>query len=129
MLEPILAKTASLPGVSPGDVRIVWVVSLIQRLNIEDMEFDKDGVPLYREGFMHNYIQSKMGSTWLADHFAKRLNKNGVLSVVSCNANSIFEARADIEIVESSSRSYAHRTTENSSFRIGVAYGTLNALF
>lgn len=32
---------------------------------------------------MGNYLQSKAGSAWLADEFAKRLGSKGVLSIVS----------------------------------------------
>lgn len=48
------------------------------------MQFDKDGAPVILEKpFMGNYLQSKAGSAWLADEFAKRLGSKGVLSIVS----------------------------------------------
>lgn len=83
LLEPLLVTTAALPGMSPGSVRIVWVVSILQQGPPDPMQFEADGTPKIREGFMVNYLQSKNGATWLADKFAKRLDSKGILSVVS----------------------------------------------
>lgn len=51
------------------------------------MEFDKSGVPTVMPKAMDNYMQSKIGSAWLAVEFGRRLGgsagKNGVLCVVS----------------------------------------------
>jgi len=82
LLSPILTSTATAPGTKSGDIRIIWVVSLIQWVGPEHMmNFDGDGVPVLKKGFMVNYMQSKVGETWLADHFAKCLGKDGILSV------------------------------------------------
>lgn len=47
------------------------------------MQFDENGVPVYLEKYMANYMQSKVGCAWLADKFAQRMGDKGVLSVVS----------------------------------------------
>jgi hypothetical protein len=47
------------------------------------MQFDENGVPVYLEKFMANYMQSKVGCAWLADKFAQRIGDKGILSVVS----------------------------------------------
>lgn len=85
LLEPIIAKTATMEGVSKGSVRLVWVTSLLQRgAPPGGMKFDATGEPVYIEKpFMGNYMQSKVGDAWLADRFAKRLGDKGVLSMVS----------------------------------------------
>ena len=82
LLEPILIRTAA---ISPSEsVRIVWVVSLIQRSTPKGgMNFDANGTPVVLKKLMENYFQSKSGSTWLAAEFAQRLGDKGILSVVS----------------------------------------------
>ena len=47
------------------------------------MIFTKDGVPKVLPKPMLNYIQSKVGESWIAAEFAKRLADNKILSVVS----------------------------------------------
>ncbi|KFZ03052.1 hypothetical protein V502_11281 [Pseudogymnoascus sp. VKM F-4520 (FW-2644)] len=83
LLEPIISRTATAPGTQPLSVRIVWVVSMLQGGTLPGaMQFDKDGAPVILEKpFMGNYLQSKAGSAWLADEFAKRLGSKGVLSI------------------------------------------------
>ncbi len=83
LLEPTIIHTATLPDTPKSSVRIVWVVSHLQLSTPPDgMKFDADGTPLYRKKFMENYMQSKVGDTWLAILFAERLGKHGVMSVV-----------------------------------------------
>jgi hypothetical protein len=46
------------------------------------MSFDGQGIPKILPKPMENYMQSKVGGTWLAAEFAKRLGSQGILSVV-----------------------------------------------
>lgn len=82
LLEPILIRTAaSAPSLS---VRVIFVVSLMQLgTPTGGMSFDDQGTPKVLPKAMDNYMQSKAGGTWLAVEFAKRLGKQGILSVVS----------------------------------------------
>jgi hypothetical protein len=83
LLEPILIHTAMMPGISAGSVRVVWVVTYLATTPIEGgMKLNSKGEPVYLNGFMENYMQSKVGCTWLADYSAKRLGSKGVISVV-----------------------------------------------
>lgn len=83
LLEPILTRTAA--ALPPFTVRIIWVATMLQAGGAppEGMVFDKTGTPKILQGGMNNYFQSKVGVTWLASDFAKRLGKQGILSVVS----------------------------------------------
>jgi NAD(P)-dependent dehydrogenase (short-subunit alcohol dehydrogenase family) len=84
LLEPILIRTANAGGAPAGSVRVVWVTSLLLHgTPPEAMSFQPDGTPVVLTKFMANYMQSKVGVAWLADKFAKRLGKHGILSVVS----------------------------------------------
>ncbi len=83
LLEPLIIQTATLPDTPKSSVRIVWVVSLLQAGTPPGgMQFDANGTPVYLKKFMQNYMQSKAGDAWLAIHFAERLGKYGVMSVV-----------------------------------------------
>jgi NAD(P)-dependent dehydrogenase (short-subunit alcohol dehydrogenase family) len=81
LLEPVLIRTAaSAPSLS---IRVVFVVSLIQLGSpAGGMSFDGQGIPKILPKPMENYMQSKVGGTWLAAEFAKRLGSQGILSVV-----------------------------------------------
>lgn len=46
------------------------------------MTFTHDGVPLVLSGAMNNYMQSKVGESWVAAEFAKRLGDRNILSLV-----------------------------------------------
>ena len=82
LLEPILIKSAA--SSPPYTVRVVFVVSLMQLATPQGgMSFDDKGVPMVRPKAMDNYMQSKAGGTWLTADFAKRLGKQGIMSVVS----------------------------------------------
>ena len=82
LLEPILIRTAA--SSPPFRVRIVFVVALMQ-LGPPDggMSFDGHGNPKTLPKARDNYMQSKVGGTWLAAEFAKRLESKDILSVVS----------------------------------------------
>lgn len=82
LLEPILLKTAE--SATPFSVRIVWVVSLMTFGAPRDsMSFAADGTPNVLPKPLENYMQSKVGGSWLAAESAKRLGSKGILSVVS----------------------------------------------
>ncbi|KAL2059931.1 hypothetical protein VTL71DRAFT_10086 [Oculimacula yallundae] len=84
LLEPILIRTAGMPGSVPNSVRVVFVVSMLTEGSVDGgaMSFDKNGTPtIITTKFMANYMQSKNGGVWLALHFAERLGKHGILSV------------------------------------------------
>jgi retinol dehydrogenase-12 len=90
LLEPLLIRAATSPGKAPHSVRIVWVTSLLQPLfkrgiPPNGMNFQPDGTPeiIPAQDFMANYMQSKVGDAWLAAHFAEKLGRQGIISVVS----------------------------------------------
>jgi retinol dehydrogenase 12 len=82
LLEPILIRTAvSSP---PFSVRVVFVSALMNhRVPAGGISFDSHGSPKIMPEDWDNYMQSKVGGTWLADGFAKRLGSKDILSVVS----------------------------------------------
>jgi len=83
-----MVRTAT--GLPKGSVRLVWVVSMIsQGAPAGAMQFDSNGVPVILKDAMTNYMQTKVGGTWLADLFAQRMGDKGVLSVVSLDLRSI----------------------------------------
>jgi len=84
LLEDILKQTASTSSSKPYSVRIVWVTSLLQiGTPAGAMVLDDQGAPKVLPKPMENYMQSKVGETWLGGEFARRLDSNGILSVVS----------------------------------------------
>lgn len=85
LLEPILIRTAKKADTPKGSVRLVWVTSMLLEgmLPPGGISFQTDGTPVVLTKGMDNYMQSKVGDAWLADKFAKRLEANGILSVVS----------------------------------------------
>lgn len=111
LLEPILIRTANTSGTLANSVRVVFVISFLQEGYVPGgaMSFDANGTPaIPTEKFMANYsgdspifllpcqqrapltvncplVQSKNGGAWLALHFAERLGKHGIISVVSVN--------------------------------------------
>ena len=85
LLEPILTRTAQAESAS-NRVRIVWVSSII---NVSTppggIQFDKtSGAPKVLNNAMQNYMQTKVGNVFLASEAAKRLGRDGIISVVSC---------------------------------------------
>ena len=82
LLEPILIRTAA--SSPPFSVRVVFVVALMNhRVPAGGISFDSHGSPKIMPDDWDNYMQSKVGGTWLADGFAKRLGSKDILSVVS----------------------------------------------
>jgi retinol dehydrogenase-12 len=82
LLSPILVTTAA---TSPRfAVRVVWVVSLLEfKTPAEKIAFDGNGAPVILDKPMENYMQTKVGGSWLAADFATRFGSSGILSVVS----------------------------------------------
>ncbi|TVY82133.1 putative oxidoreductase [Lachnellula suecica] len=81
-LEPIIISTSTQPNTPAGSVRIVWEVSILQgQLAKGGMQFESDGTPKILTGFMNNYMQSKVGVSWITGLFAERLGAKGVLSI------------------------------------------------
>lgn len=82
LLEPVLIRTAA--SSSSFSVRVVFVVALMNhRVPAGGISFDSHGTPKIMPEGWDNYMQSKVGGTWLADGFAKRLGSKNILSVVS----------------------------------------------
>jgi len=80
-LEPILRETAA---IAPKDsVRVVWLSSMVAVATIsEGLRFKPDGsAPVVLDNVMHNYMQSKVGNTFLASEMAKRMESSGVINV------------------------------------------------
>ncbi|KAI1773164.1 NAD(P)-binding protein [Hypoxylon cercidicola] len=81
LLEPILLNTAIRQS-SPGDVRIVWVGSMLNVGTpkggvVWDSHTDGPSMP---STTMANYMQSKAGITFLGHEFAKKLGEKGIIS-------------------------------------------------
>jgi retinol dehydrogenase-12 len=65
-------------------VRLLFVISLMQLGSpAGGMSFDEKGAPKVLDDSMANYMQSKVGGSYLADYFANGLDKDGILSLVS----------------------------------------------
>lgn len=83
LLEDILIHTAKQ---SPkGTVRIVWVASLIALGTPQGgvVWDEQTAEPKVLDSKGSNYMQSKAGLVFLAHEFARRLGKEGIISVVS----------------------------------------------
>ena len=84
-LEPMLKRTAHADS-TPDRVRIVWLSSFITAAPTVPpggVQFDEDsGSPKVLKNAMQNYMQSKVGNVFLASEAAKRLGREGIISVV-----------------------------------------------
>lgn len=82
LLEPMLTRTASVEP-TPDRVRVVWVSSMITA-SVPDggVQFDKRGSPKVLKNAMQNYMQTKAGNVFLASEAAKRMHKEGIVSMV-----------------------------------------------
>ena len=87
LLEPVLARTAHSES-TPDRVRIVWLASMVTA-SVPDggIHFSKRGSPKVLKNAMQNYMQSKVGNVFLASEAAKRLSKDGIISMVSWDAS------------------------------------------
>lgn len=83
LLEPILARTARGES-TPDRVRVVWLSSMVTAsVPPGGIQFnEKSGSPQVLKNAMQNYMQTKVGNIFLASEAAKRLGKDGVISVV-----------------------------------------------
>jgi retinol dehydrogenase 12 len=83
LLEPILTSTAHAES-TPDHVRIVWLSSMLTAsVPPGGIQFDeKNGSPKVLKNAMQNYMQSKVGNVFLASEAAKRLGRDGVISLV-----------------------------------------------
>jgi retinol dehydrogenase 12 len=83
LLEPILTRTAQAES-TPNRVRIVWVSSMITAsVPAGGIQFEENsGSPKVLKNAMQNYMQTKVGNVFLASEAAKRLGKNGIISMV-----------------------------------------------
>lgn len=82
LLQDIMRKTAAIHHSEPYSIRIVWVTSLLQvGAPTGGVQFDGSGTPKVLKA-MANYMESKVGCAWLAYEFAKRLDADGIMSVV-----------------------------------------------
>jgi len=80
-LEPILQDTAAS---APRDsVRVVWLSSMVAVATVsEGIRFEPDGSsPVVLDNVMQDYMQSKVGNTFLAYEAAKRMGGTGVINV------------------------------------------------
>ena len=84
LLEPILIRTVRAES-NPDSVRIVWMSSMITfSVPPGGIQFSKEsGSPKVLKNRMQNYMQSKVGNVFLASEAAKRVGKDGIISVVS----------------------------------------------
>lgn len=86
LLQDVMRHTVTLESARPYSVRIVFVTSLLQLgAPTGGIQFDEQGTPKVMKAFP-NYMESKVGSAWLAYEYAKKLDKDGILSVVSLTA-------------------------------------------
>jgi retinol dehydrogenase 12 len=83
LLGPILIHTAQAQS-TPDHVRIVWLSSMITAsVPPGGIQFhEKSGSPKVLKNAMQNYMQSKVGNVFLASEAAKRLGREGVISMV-----------------------------------------------
>lgn len=80
-LEGILKKTAD--SASPNSVRIVWLASMIAVSTPEGgvLWNEKTGQPKVLKNAMESYMESKAGNVFLASECAKRLGRDGIISI------------------------------------------------
>jgi retinol dehydrogenase-12 len=83
LLQDAMRYTSRLESSKPYSVRVVFVTSLLQLgAPAGGIQFDKQGTPKVLKAFP-NYMEGKVGSAWLAYEYSKRLDKDGILCVVS----------------------------------------------
>lgn len=83
LLQDTMRHTAKLESSKPYSVRVVFVTSLLQLgAPAGGIQFDEQGTPKVLKAFP-NYMESKVGSAWLAYEFSRRLDNDGVLCLVS----------------------------------------------
>jgi retinol dehydrogenase-12 len=89
LLQNVMRHTTKLESSKPYSVRIVFVTSLLQLgAPAGGIQFDEQGTPKVLKAFP-NYMESKVGSTWLAYEYSNRLDKDGILCMVSTAMNRV----------------------------------------
>ncbi|KAK1638042.1 hypothetical protein BDP81DRAFT_371295 [Colletotrichum phormii] len=81
-LEERLQATARLEGMPRGRVRVIWVASMISLGAPKGGVIwdDAKGAPKLSGDSMSDYMQGKVGCVFLADEFARRVKKDGIIS-------------------------------------------------
>lgn len=79
-LEEVLINTAKTSA--PGDVRVVWVSTILEFAKGVVWDEAKDE-PKLSKNQMDNYVTSKVGDVFLAQDTADRLGKYGIIAMVS----------------------------------------------
>lgn len=81
LLEDILKRTAA--SAAPNSVRIVWLASMIA-VSVPQggiLWSDRTGQPKVLRNAMESYMQTKVGNVFFASECAKRLSKDGIISI------------------------------------------------
>jgi len=85
LLEPILRRTAVAEAVTEKPfkaVRVLFVSSFVDGVKANGgVILDENGVPTDTLKGMDRYMQTKCGDVFLGTEFAKRLGKDGILSM------------------------------------------------
>ncbi|TVY17059.1 putative oxidoreductase [Lachnellula arida] len=82
LLQDVLKRTAATMPAHPYTVRVLWIASLLSMGAPPGvMVFDDAGGPKAIRKVFPNYMQSKVGSAWLASEFAARFEQDGIMSV------------------------------------------------
>jgi NAD(P)-dependent dehydrogenase (short-subunit alcohol dehydrogenase family) len=96
LLQDVMRHTAKLESSKPCSVRILFVTSLLQLgAPAGGIQFDQQGTPKVLKAFP-NYMESKVGSAWLAYEYSKRLDKDGILCLVSLDTKRCRNILADM---------------------------------
>lgn len=80
-LQPILQDTVAL---APKDsVRVIWLSSMVAVGTVsEGIRFEADdSAPVVLDNVMQNYMQSKVGNTFLAYETTKQIGSAGVINI------------------------------------------------
>ena len=80
-LEEILKKTATFTA--PNSVRIVWLASMVAASTPQGgvLWHEKTQQPQVLKNAMESYMESKAGNIFLASECAKRLGRDGIISI------------------------------------------------
>jgi NAD(P)-dependent dehydrogenase (short-subunit alcohol dehydrogenase family) len=82
LLLPLLKQTAA--NAPKDSVRVVWLSSIIAHSVVRGgfVFDDRTGAPAVLKDPMENYMQSKVGNVFFASEMARRMGKDGILSLV-----------------------------------------------
>jgi NAD(P)-dependent dehydrogenase (short-subunit alcohol dehydrogenase family) len=91
LLQDVMRRTAKLESSKAYSVRIIFVTSLLQLgAPAGGIQFDEQGTPKVLKAFP-NYMESKVGSAWLAYEYSNRLGKDGILCLVSSPTHRVYK--------------------------------------